>query len=101
MPFVIRDRRRPEPPPPVMVVARDRLIGGIITGLLSVITAGVIYLARTVPIKFAQIDGQQEQQEQRLDRLDRNDERQVTILEQHDKRLDGVDVRLTRMEPGK
>ena len=98
MPFVIRDRRRPEPPPPVMVVARDRLIGGIITGLLSVITAGVIYLARTVPIKFAQIDGQQEQ---RLDRLDRNDERQVTILEQHDKRLDGVDVRLTRMEPGK
>lgn len=98
MPFIIRDRRRETPSPPVMVVARDRLIGWAITGLLSVITTGVIYIARTIPLKFAAIDGQQQQQEQQLERLNRNQERQVTILEEHDKRLDSVDVRLTRME---
>lgn len=97
MPFIIRDRRR-EAPPPVIMVARDRLIGWAITALLSVITTGVIYIARTVPLKFAAIDSQQERQDQRLDRIDRNQERQVNILEEHDKRLDSVDVRLTRME---
>lgn len=83
---------------PAVVVVRDRLIGAAITGLLTIIMGGVTYMAFTLPQKLQQLDAKDREVDKGFAAQDKINERVIGILEQHERRDDSHEMRLTKLE---